>query len=821
MKYKLQTLILTFNLLWTQNMFDGYSVSTSDNVDAIYLNPAGLGIDRQISTVFFPSMSNEKSSFSIKTANRYKNFGFSSHYNEKDKFFNPTDFHLAFGSKVFDNTYAGFSWNKNKIYAFGLLYRPNNFISSGLKIGKYNNKEKKLSIRHGIAIRPYKGQNFITIGLDTEYNQYNENSNSPDYQLLPFLNINLLHGFNFSINSVSDFRKINFEDYYINMSINFDQFGFFTKSNNNKKNNGFGFYRTKSKLRSVNTKINDIINKNSQTWIRMNMEGMFIEEPVKKQGFSFNINIPFFNSGFNGPVIQLRKWIEKLDALTYDDKIDGIIIDWNYVIAGFSKRQEIYNALKRFKNSGKKIIIYSTYGLTNLDFYLASLANQIFMHEDAAIDLKGFNVERTFYKGLFDTLGIVPEFVATTPYKSAGDSYTHKDFSPEVKENTGRLYESIYNQFIEGISNSKNWDINKTKSIIDNGPYFNDAMIEQGLITGYLYPDEFEDYVNKLNNEKIIFKNWDDFNVNQNYQYSWIEKRKPKIAIIYAVGAIMPGESYGNRLGSTTMGDVTIRNAIKDAREDESIDAIVLRIDSPGGSGSASDLIWREIFKTTNEDTTNIKPIIASMSDVAASGGYYIACQADTIVAYPGTITGSIGVIGGRINLSGFMEKIGISYDRMVFGENAAWLSGSKLWTDNERGRFEKLITEFYGKFLNKVVSGRNNYELDSLKLDSVAGGRVWTGEDAILHNLVDELGGLYDAIGIAKKIVGFSSKDEVEIVEFPKDEGFNILKKITALNTNKEISYTFNEHQELLNLLEIIDSDEILYYMPYKFEFK
>ena len=132
MKYKLQTLILTFNLLWTQNMFDGYSVSTSDNVDAIYLNPAGLGIDRQISTVFFPSMSNEKSSFSIKTANRYKNFGFSTHYNEKDKFFNPTDFHLAFGSKVFDNTYAGFSWNKNKIYAFGLLYRPNNFISSGL-----------------------------------------------------------------------------------------------------------------------------------------------------------------------------------------------------------------------------------------------------------------------------------------------------------------------------------------------------------------------------------------------------------------------------------------------------------------------------------------------------------------------------------------------------------------------------------------------------------------------------------------------------------------------------------------------------------------
>ena len=817
--YKILTLLFTFSVLFTQNMFEGYSVSTSDNVDAIYLNPAGLGIDRQISTFFFPYQNNSKSSFSIKTADRYKNFGFSTYYKKEDKLFNPTNFSLALGKKVYENFYAGLSWNKKDVYSFGLLYRPSNFVSSGLIINRYNNDKNNFSIRYGFAIRPYKSKHNITLGVDTKYNNFNKNIQLPKYQLLPFLNIHFFQGLNFSINSISDFKNLNFENFNINLSINFDQFGFFAKSNNN--NNGFGFFRTKSKLSSINTRNNTLKKDYSQSWVRLNMEGMFIEEPVKKQGFSFNINIPFLNNSFNGPVIQIRKWVEKLDALTNDDEIDGLIIDWSYIIAGFSKRQEIYNALKRFKNSGKKIIIYSTYGLSNLDFYLASIANEIYMHEDASIDLKGFNVERTFYKGLFDTLGIVPEFVAITPYKSAGDSYTRKDFSPEVKENLGKLYKSIYNQFVEGISYNKSWDINKTKSIIDNGPYFNDLMIKNGLITGYLYPDEFEDYISKINNKKIIISDWNDVNINQNYNYSWIEKQKPKIAIIYAVGAIMPGESYGNRTGSRTMGDITIREAIKNAREDQSIDAIVLRIDSPGGSGSASDLIWREIFKTTNSDTTNTKPIIASMSDVAASGGYYIACQADTILAYPGTITGSIGVLGGRINLSGFMEKIGVSYDRMVFGENAAWLSGGKLWTDIERKRFEKLITEFYGKFLNKVVSGRNIDELDSLKLDSIAGGRVWTGEDAVQHNLVDELGGLYDAIEIAKKTSGFSVEDEVEIVEFPKNKGFNFFKAFNGLSTKKEISYTFNEYQELINLLEIIDSDEILYYMPYKIKFK
>jgi len=281
----------------------------------------------------------------------------------------------------------------------------------------------------------------------------------------------------------------------------------------------------------------------------------------------------------------------------------------------------------------------------------------------------------------------------------------------------------------------------------------------------------------------------------------------------------MPGESIGGKTGSSTMGDETIRKAIKAAREDKSIDAIVLRIDSPGGSGSASDLIWREIIKTTDKDTANIKPFIASMSDVAASGGYYIACQADKIVAHPSTITGSIGVLGGRINLTGLMNKIGISYDRMVFGDNAAFWSNNKLWTNEEKERFRSLIKEFYGKFLTKVVDGRNISELDSLKVDSVGGGRVWTGMDAKDHLLVDQLGGLFDSIEIAKQAAGIDSDQEVDIIEYPKQEPFNFIKLMGESEQATQFSYPFEDYNEYLQMIEIINSDEILYYMPYNIE--
>ena len=829
-------LILFFisTTLFSQNMWQGNSVSTSDNADPIFLNPAGFGIERQISSVYFPMDDDKNKVLSIKTSDRYKSFGFSTHYIDGDELFNPTDFSIGFGNKISNNLYAGFSWSKKEIITFGLLYRPYNFITTGLTIKSSEDNDDYFSFRSGFGIRPLNSSHILTIGIDYQYDKNNikyyeykddlENLEKKDLNnsyLIPFIDLNLIKGLTISAKSIG-YKELNsniynFENYTVNLNLNFGKNGFFSQSSHKNKDNGLGFYSSKSIIPSIKNILPKKTKQQKQTWVRLKMEGMFIEEPVKKQGFNFNFSLPFLNSGFQGPVIQLRTWIEKLDNLTKNENIGGLIIDWSYISAGFAKRQEIYNALDRFKKSGKEIIIYSTYGFTNADYYLVSLADEIYIHEDAGIDLRGLNFENTFFRGLFDTLGIVPEFVAISPYKSAIDAFTRKDLSSEVKENVGGLFNSIYEQFAYGISNARGWDLNKTKQIINDGPYGleDKNLSDVGLITGYKYPDEFETYIN---NKSISVKKWDKFHKQKYYDYTWTEKNNPKIAIVYAVGSIMPGQSVGGKTGSSTMGDETIRKAIKSAREDKSIDAIVLRIDSPGGSGSASDLIWREIIKTTDEDTLNIKPFIASMSDVAASGGYYIACQADTIVAHPSTITGSIGVLGGRVNLTGLMNKIGISYDRMVFGDNAAFWSNNKLWTDKEKERYKNAIVKFYGKFLTKVVDGRNN-ALDSLKVDSVGGGRVWTGIDAKEHLLVDEVGGLFDSIEIAKNAAGIDPLQEVDIIEFPRQEPFNFVKLMIEAEQNADLPIPFEDYQELVKLLEVLDSDEILYFMPYNFK--
>ncbi|MBT5315515.1 MAG: signal peptide peptidase SppA, partial [Candidatus Marinimicrobia bacterium] len=304
------------------------------------------------------------------------------------------------------------------------------------------------------------------------------------------------------------------------------------------------------------------------------------------------------------------------------------------------------------------------------------------------------------------------------------------------------------------------------------------------------------------------------------YQYAWRDdKVSDKIAVIYAVGGIVSGKSNRSPSGSTTMGDETIAEAIKTAREDESIKAIVLRIDSGGGSALASDIMWREILKTTEADSANIKPLIASMSDVAASGGYYIACQADSIIAYPSTITGSIGVIGMRLNFSQLMERFGVHVEGIKMGKNSDFASGSRLATEEESALILESINDTYIKFKERVIKGRETLN-DMDALDSLALGRVWTGLDAKKSGLIDELGGYYDAIELAKKAAGIEG--EVEIIELPNLKKKTDLK--TLLNKGAQMDLVSNSVLESLNvddLITIVEGGQIQMIMPVKVEIK
>ncbi len=827
MYFKFVPLLIILNFsLFTQNMWQGNSVATSDNVDAMYLNPAGLGIDRTMSSIFLPYNA-FTDTFSIQTANRYGNFGYTTEYLEGDNLFNPKDFNIGFGTSITKNLHTGFTWNKHNTITLGFLYRPLNFLSTGLTIlGDDEFSEIQIG-RFGFALRPIFGNHRFTIGSDVLYKKNSETDETEwEPSIIPFVEMQIIPGFTISLSSIG-FESIEnnweFNNWSANIGISLGKGGLFSTADSDDNKNlthGFGFYSSESVLPNIVDFAAQSKKDKPQTWVRMTMEGLFIEEPVRKIPFDFDLNIvpSLFGGGFDGPVHQLRAWVNKIDELTKNDEIEGLIIDWKYAAAGFAKRQEIYDAFTRFKDSGKKIIIYSTHGFSNNDYLLASVADEIYMHEDGFIDLKGFNVEMQFFRELLDTLDIIPEIIAISPYKSAGDAMTRKDMSPEVRENWGQMFGEIYAQFVNGISKGRDWDDTRTKAVIDQGPFFGQNIIVSQLITDFKYPDEFETYVVNINDENINILQWDEIVQVEEYQSAWIQEEKPKIAVIYAVGAISTGESVTGNAGSTIMGDETMREAIKTAREDQSVKAIVLRIDSPGGSGSASDLIWREIIQTTNDDTSNIKPFIASMSDIAASGGYYIACQADTIVAYPGTITGSIGVLGGRVNLSGLMNKIGINYDRITLGENADIWSGGKLWTNEETQFMRNLIVEFYGKFLNRVAAGREG--LDSIKVDNVALGRVWTGEYAKELNLVDETGGLQKSIEIARAAAGIGTDQDIEIVEYPVHKPFDFFQKVFGTeNTKFTFPEPFDQYSEFLELVELLNSDDILYLMPYKIE--
>ena len=818
---KLLQLIIIINsisFLPGQDAWGGVSVATPDNLDAITNNPAGLGISRgSQSGTYIPF----GSIFTIHSSNRMNGFGYDLKYEIIDgKFpdtFNPADGNVGIGFSIFHNAFAGIKWNKHHLIDLGLLYRPVNFASFGI-ISRFNDEFTEYnSSTLGMALRPLSFLDHkFTMGVDINI------SDEDSINYFPHLTLQPADGIIVSVRSNAEFDNFQF-----NLGFNFGKESVYSPTTYNDVNEvtgGIGFYTSSQKQNSIfNKKAKD-----TQKFIRMKLSGLFIEEKPVTPPFNFDFNIsPFSNKPETG--IQLRTWIEEIDNYTDDPEIDGFIIDIGNVRAGFAKRGEIYSALSRFKEKGKSIIVYADKGISNIDYYLVSMADEIYLNEYTGIDLKGLRIEISFLRGLLDTLLIVPEVFRVEfdgkSYKTAADQILNKKMSPEMEENYGALLDDFYSIFVDGISQGRNWDSNHTEEIIDNGPYFRPQdAITAGLADSIMYPDQFDDYVKSLNDEKVEIIKWKDIDRADDYVHEWAPEKKEKIAIIYAVGGIVSGKSNPGPAGSSIMGDETITKAIKSARENKDIKAIVLRIDSGGGSALASDQMWREVLKTTEEDSSNVKPFIASMSDVAASGGYYIACQADTIVAHDATVTGSIGVIGLRLNFSKLMNKWGLTSDLIKRGEFSDFGSGNRLISNEEREKIQASINDVYSKFKDRVIKGRDDFP-ETGDLDDVAMGRVFTGMRA--HNdisipLVDVKGGLQTAINLAKSAAGLEGK-EIEIVEYPQNED-NFMKfaaKIGSTNYLNLLPEKLSQELEVLNLIPILLDNEIQMLLPYSFIIK
>ena len=449
--------------------------------------------------------------------------------------------------------------------------------------------------------------------------------------------------------------------------------------------------------------------------------------------------------------------VETLRKAKVDARVEAVVLIPAMQPGLWGKVQEIRDAVLDFKTSGKPIVAYLEYG-GGQQYYLATACDQIFLTPTSPLDLVGVASYELFVRGALDKVGAFPDMLHAGEFKTASNVYTETTFTPEHREMTESLNRDLYDQLVDGIAAGRTMTASAVEALIDRGPFLPEEAVRHGLVDGLAYEDELTDRLALADSELKRLSYADYRRVNPR---TLGLNRGPQIALVYAVGTITFGGSGTDVTGSEVLGSETLVRAIRDARTDDSIQAIIVRIDSPGGAAIASDIIWRELTLARDD-----KPIIASMSDVAASGGYYIAMPAHAIVAQSATLTGSIGVVGGKFALGGTFEKIGLDIETVADGKVADINSPVAPYSDDARARLQQQIDAIYETFLDKAAQGRS---MTRDAVHAVAQGRVWTGRQAKDLGLVDELGGLARAVTVAKERAGIGADVEVTLVPYPR----------------------------------------------------
>ncbi|HEY3443563.1 MAG TPA: signal peptide peptidase SppA [Paludibaculum sp.] len=464
----------------------------------------------------------------------------------------------------------------------------------------------------------------------------------------------------------------------------------------------------------------------------------------------------------SGDTPTLRDIVFTLERASKDAKVKGLFVHVGSSPMAPGHAQEIRDALLEFRKSKRFAIAFSedfdgaNAGLTS--YYLASACDEIWLQPHSEFGVSGLRYESMFLRGALDKLGIVPRFEGRKEYKNAINTYLEKQFTAPQREAMQAMLDSNFGQVVRGVAAGRKLPEPDAKAALEGGPYAGERAVHLKLIDGLAYRDEAYAKAKKRAGKDAAML-W--LNAYRG-RVGGVHEKGKRVALIYGVGGIVSGKSgYDPMDGGVSMGSETVGAAFRKAIEDKDVKAIVFRVDSPGGSVVASETIWREVMRAKNAG----KPVVVSMSSMAASGGYYVSMHADRIVAQPGTITGSIGVFTGKMVTKGLLDKLGVSFDSVQAGVNTDLYDSAKDFTPEHWAIVRGQLDRIYEQFTSKVAEGR---KLPKEKVLEIARGRVWTGEDAKARGLVDELGGYPAALRAAKKLAKIGDGEDVELKVYP-----------------------------------------------------
>lgn len=559
---------------------------------------------------------------------------------------------------------------------------------------------------------------------------------------------------------------------------------------------GFSFFLFIGILTALSDKEKYEVKENSILHIKLNkpISEMEIDNPFDELG------------GFGGPstigLVELKNSIRNAAG---DDKIKGIYLDVTYFMGGMATLKELREELNKFKESGKFIYAYSEF-YTEGAYYLASVADKVYLNPEGELELNGLNANVTFFKGMLDKFGIEAQIFRVGEFKSAVEPFMRKDLSEANELQLKELLNGLNNTMLQDIATSRAIALERLNDISDKmeARESEDAK-NLKLVDDLIYYDQFLEIMNAAtdgSSPELVSHN------KYKTSYSTYKSSTNKIAVIVAEGDIVMGKGEEGSVGSDKFAKL-----IREAREDDGIKAIIIRVNSPGGAYIASDVMWREI-----ELAKKVKPVIASMSDYAASGGYYLSMPCDTIVAQPNTVTGSIGIFGMLFNFSGLLEdKLGITNDDVSTGEFSGMMTVTRSLTDVEKSIIQKSLEKNYDTFISKAAAGRGMSKEDLL---AVASGRVWTGEQAKEKGLVDVLGTFEDAVSIAAAKANLG--DDYKLRYYPESKPF-FEKLMEDLGQQAKVEIVKSETGELYPYLKSIEKIKSLRgvqaRMPYELE--